>query len=159
MTAAPLANAGVRFPPPLLFVLGLLAGWCLSRLGPGLRLADELSTVLRMAGLLLIAAGFGLAAWGMITFKRARTAIIPNRSATAIVTTGPYRFTRNPMYLGMTLAYLGGALLIGTVWTLLLLPAVIAILYRRVIRREEAYLDAAFPDVYAEYRGRVRRWL
>jgi protein-S-isoprenylcysteine O-methyltransferase Ste14 len=95
----------------------------------------------------------------MITFKRARTAIIPNRSASAIVTTGPYRFTRNPMYAGLTLAYVGGALLIGTAWTLLLLPVVIAVLYRRVIRREEAYLDAAFPDVYAAYRGRVRRWL
>ena len=96
---------------------------------------------------------------GMLTFRAAQTAILPSRAASRIVTGGPYRFTRNPMYVGLTAAYVGTTLLIGTLWPIVLLPIVLSLLVRLVIRREEVYLLSAFRDEYATYAARVRRWL
>jgi protein-S-isoprenylcysteine O-methyltransferase Ste14 len=95
----------------------------------------------------------------MLTFRRARTAILPTRPASQLVDGGPYRFTRNPMYTGLTTAYVGAAALLDSVWPLLLLPLVLAALVRLVVRREEAYLRGAFGAEYAAYQARVRRWL
>jgi protein-S-isoprenylcysteine O-methyltransferase Ste14 len=86
-------------------------------------------------------------------------AIIPNRPASTLVTHGPFRLSRNPMYLGLSLVYLGVTLLVNSVWPLLLLPLVIAILQPTVIRLEERYLGARFGTAYDEYCRRVRRWL
>ena len=95
----------------------------------------------------------------MVTFKRAKTAIHPGRSASQLVTHGPYRFTRNPMYTGLTLQYLGGAALLDSAWPLVVLPIVLAILFKTVISREEMYLRDAFGVQYTEYVASVRRWL
>ncbi len=76
-----------------------------------------------------------------------------------IVDTGPYRFTRNPMYTGMTVAYLGGILILDSFWTLVMLPVALAILYFFVVKREERYLLAEFGDAYEAYRKRVKRWV
>ena len=108
---------------------------------------------------MLVVAGMGLSVWGIITFRLARTSIIPSRPASRLVENGPYRFTRNPMYTGLTLAYLGVAAMMNSAWPLLALPVVLALLVRLVVRREEAYLHDAFGEEYAAYRGRVRRWL
>ena len=157
MTESPtMSSPGVRIPPPFFFALGLIAGYLLSRVGPPLLFGSGSSSD---AGIALIVVGASFAAWGMLTFRAARTAINPTRSASRIVTAGPYRFTRNPMYVGLTTVYLGSSLLIGTWWCIILLPVVLALLVRFVIRREEAYLDAAFHDDYAAYRGHVRRWV
>jgi protein-S-isoprenylcysteine O-methyltransferase Ste14 len=149
---------GVRFPPPLLFVAGLGLGAWLDRARPW-PLPAMSSRAALVAGALMLACWLGLMLWAMLTFVRARTAIIPNRPATALVTGGPFRYTRNPMYLSLTLFYLGVTLLLGTVWPLLLLPVVLLVLHAAVIRREERHLDEAFGPAYAEYRARVRRWL
>ena len=80
-------------------------------------------------------------------------------STTTIVDTGPYRFTRNPIYLAMVLGLIGLAIAFNTLW-LLLVPVPFALVTRYgVIAREEAYLDRKFGDVYRRYRSRVRRWL
>lgn len=159
MTQPPaLQSPGVRFPPPLLFVGGLVAGWLLGRFVRALPMAAD-GRALDAAGTVFIVLGVGLAAWGMITFRLARTAIVPLHPASRIVTNGPYRFTRNPMYTGLTLAYLGISLYMNSVWALLALPIVLALLVRLVVRREEAYLRGAFPDEYGAYQSRVRRWL
>jgi protein-S-isoprenylcysteine O-methyltransferase Ste14 len=113
----------------------------------------------RALGWLLVTAGGILALAALAAFRRARTNILPNRPASALVVSGPYRFTRNPMYLSLTLLYLGGMFLANTWWPVLLLPPVLAALYWAVIRREERYLAAEFGDAYAAYRTRVRRWL
>ena len=155
----PLSNPGVRFPPPLLFVAGLVLGWALGRAGPWLRFAASGSGAYAIVGVGVIVVGVVLALSGILTFRAARTAIIPSHGASRLVTSGPYRFTRNPMYVGLTVAYVGAALLIGTYWPFLLLPVVLALLVRLVIRREEAYLISAFHDEYASYSARVRRWL
>jgi protein-S-isoprenylcysteine O-methyltransferase Ste14 len=155
------SGPGVRFPPPLLFVGGILAAWLLeSRFHELPVIPGSVSPIVyRFLGYMLILAGIVLAAWGMITFARAHTAIIPNRPASSIVDTGPYRFTRNPMYTGMTLAYLGIAVHLNSGWALLLLPVVLFLLHRFVIRREERYLSEAFGATYDAYRARVKRWV
>ncbi len=95
----------------------------------------------------------------MMTFARAKTAIIPMRPASTLVEKGPYRFTRNPMYTGMTVAYLGGVLILNSFWALVLLPAVLALLYVFVVKCEERYLVEEFGDDYEAYRRRVKRWI
>ena len=153
------ANAGVRFPPPLLFGGGFLAGWLLHRARPFHLFSAALAGIRPGLGWSILVAGLALSFSGIATFLRAGTAVIPHHPASRLVTDGPYRFTRNPMYLGLTLAYLGGVVLVDSVWPLLLLPFVLFALTVAVIRREERYLAAAFGDAYAAYRRRVRRWL
>lgn len=155
---AVLQSPGVRLPPPLLFVGGLVVGWLLGRFVRALPMAAD-GRGLDAAGTVFVVLGVGLAAWGMITFRRARTAIVPMHPASRIVDTGPYRFTRNPMYTGLTLVYVGVSLYMNSVWPLLALPIVLALLIRLVVRREEAYLRSAFPDEYVAYQARVRRWV
>jgi protein-S-isoprenylcysteine O-methyltransferase Ste14 len=107
----------------------------------------------------LVAIGVLLAAWGITTFRIARTSVIPHHSASRLVTAGPYRFTRNPMYTGLLISYVGATALFQTLWPLVLLPFVIFVMIRFVIQREERYLSDAFDADYFAYRGRVRRWL
>jgi protein-S-isoprenylcysteine O-methyltransferase Ste14 len=159
MTTAPLQNAGVKFPPPFLFVIAFLAGVAIDRWIAPLSLAGARSRPLIAAGWLMLLAGLAVTLWGLATFRMARTAIIPNRPARTIVASGPYRFSRNPMYVGVTALYVGLALLVNDAWPLLLLPLVLAALYTFVIRREERYLSSAFGTEYQEYCRRVRRWL
>ncbi|MCY7380025.1 MAG: isoprenylcysteine carboxylmethyltransferase family protein [Gemmatimonadaceae bacterium] len=151
-------SPGVRFPPPLIYVGALVIGWILDRRVRALPLIGE-PGLLWDFGLLLVALGLGLTAWGMLTFRAARTAIIPMRGASRLVDHGPYRFTRNPMYTGFTLMYLGAAAIMYSAWPLLALPIVVALLVRLVIEREERYLQDAFGSDYSDYRARVRRWL
>ena len=81
------------------------------------------------------------------------------RPTTSLVFTGPYRWTRNPMYLAMLLLYIGIALLFDIVWALVLTPLVMLLVVRLVIRREERYLEGKFGEEYRQYKGRVRRWI
>lgn len=114
---------------------------------------------LELVGWSDLAVGLGLMAWGMLTFRKARTAIYPNERARQLVETGPFRYTRNPMYLGMTLVYFGVTTLMNSWWPLFLLPLVLWALIALVVRREERYLAAEFGEHYRAYRGRVRRWM
>ena len=155
----PLANAGVRFPPPFLFVIGFLTGWTLDRFAYALPLSRFAGSALKPFGFAALTLGVVLAVWGMITFRRARTAIVPHHSASQLVTHGPYRFTRNPMYTGLTLQYVGAAALLDSAWPVIVLPVVILILFQTVISREEMYLRDAFGAEYSGYVASVRRWL
>lgn len=158
--AAPAHDSpGVPIPPPLLFVFGFLAGLLADGVVPLALLGAGRRSAAVWAGWGSIAAGLGLMLWGLVTFARARTAVMPHMPASRLVTAGPYRFTRNPMYLGIVLAYTGLALLIDTAWPLLLLPIVLVLLLVVVVRREERYLERAFGDAYRAYRRRVRRWV
>ncbi len=154
-------NPGVRFPPPLLLAAALLIGWILETRARSVPLSPNAGTAraLEVAGMFALAAGLGIAFWGLWTFFRARTAIMPHHAASRLVTSGPYRFTRNPMYVGLTTAYIGLSLMTNSIWPLVLLPLALLALYALVIRREERYLRAAFGDHYAAYQQRVRRWL
>ena len=149
-------SPGIRFPPPFLYAGVLLLGLILQRLVPLPLLPRTLSRSL--AAVLLIPAG-GLLLWSLGLFLKARTSPLPMRPTTSLVFSGPYRWTRNPMYLAMLLLYIGIALLFDIVWSLVLIPLIMYLVVRLVIRREERYLEAKFGEEYRQYKGRVRRWI
>ena len=149
-------TAGVVAPPPLIFVAGLIVGFALEALLPGVDLPGLVEWGL---GGLLVVAGLGLLLTFNASFSREGTAVEPWKPTTAIVTTGPYRFTRNPAYLGMALTYVGIAVLSSAVWVLVPLPFVIAAIDRGVIAREERYLERKFGQEYLDFKARVRRWI
>src|SRR6478735_6652020 len=121
MTQSPSRGPGVFIPPPLFFVAGFLIGWLLDQRVLRLRLVPDADAPAIIAmGLGVVVLGFVLATWGMITFARARTTIVPIRPASQLVQSGPYKFSRNPMYTGLTIAYVGAATVMNTVWPLLL---------------------------------------
>jgi protein-S-isoprenylcysteine O-methyltransferase Ste14 len=150
---------GVHCPPPFVFVSAFLIGMGLDRWGVELRFGPGGRPALLLAGWLPGALGLGVMLWAMLTFRRARTSLLPFRPATAMVTSGPYRFSRNPMYLGLTLLYVGLSFLTRMAWPLVMLPFALWALTALVIRREEWYLAAEFGPAYADYRKRVRRWI
>ncbi|NKB71736.1 MAG: isoprenylcysteine carboxylmethyltransferase family protein [Candidatus Latescibacteria bacterium] len=152
-------HPGVHFPPPLLFVVPLGIGWQCNKWLPLALLPELWRAGQVMAGWGLIVVAGLLAGWAMVTFALRRTAIFPNRPATALVTWGPFRYSRNPMYIAMSVLYIGVSMLINTAWALFFLPGVWAALYYLVIRREERYLTSAFGAEYDAYRARVRRWV
>ena len=113
----------------------------------------------RYAGAALVVLSMGLVLWAAILFKRADTGIVPFTPTTALVAAGPYRFTRNPMYLGMAGTLLGAAVLLGTLAPFVAIPLFVALIEWRFILAEEAVLLASFGSAYADYKARVRRWL
>ena len=155
-------HPGVFIPPPLFYVGAFLVGWLIARRrhAPIVR-ADigALFTIEQALGWVLVVAGVVLVASAFHAFIRAKTAIVPVKPATTIVAAGPYRFTRNPMYLALAVVYLGAALLVNSFWTLLLLPVAILCIQLYVIPKEERYLEAKFGDEYGAYKRRVRRWV
>jgi protein-S-isoprenylcysteine O-methyltransferase Ste14 len=113
----------------------------------------------RLLGVFLIAASGALAIPAKKAMRRAGTNINPNLPATAMVTDGPFRYTRNPLYLSLAALYAGLALLIGAVWPLVWLAPLMILVHWGVVRREERYLEAKFGDAYRAYKARVRRWI
>ena len=150
----------VRIPPPLLFALPLLTGFIVQHYVPThLVNGVEPTRIIRLVGVAEIAIALGLFAWAISTFRRLQTPVIPIRPARALAEEGPFKLTRNPMYLGFTVLYLGIALVANAFWPLVFLPEAIALTYLFAIRLEEAYLTREFGDAYREYCSRVRRWL
>ena len=149
-------NPGVIAPPPLIYAGALLAGLLANRLYPVRFLPRGLS---RALGWPPVAAGLAIGLLGFREMKRAGTNVDPYHPATAIVSEGPYRYTRNPLYVGMTLMYAGFAARANALPAALLLPAVLAVMRRGVIEREERYLEGKFGEEYLRYKGRVRRWI
>lgn len=149
-------SAGVRFPPPLIYIAGLVAGLLLDRWHPLLRLPLSVTfpaaVPVGLASLVVVLPAVRL-------MRRAGTAIDPRKTTTRLVVAGPFRFTRNPLYLSLVLLYAAIAVAASSLWMLLLLPAVVATVQAIVISREEAYLERKFGDDYRRYRERVRRWL
>jgi protein-S-isoprenylcysteine O-methyltransferase Ste14 len=156
-----LPHPGVNLPPPLVLVAGFVAGLALERWGWRVRISSDgwLRAICVLAGWLGIVAGLVIAGWGRAEFLRARTTVMPNRAASRLVMSGPYRYSRNPMYLGLSLLYVGLSLLFNLVWPLVLFPFAVIALVRLVISREERYLADAFGEDYVMYCARVGRWL
>lgn len=152
-------SPGVRFPPLLIYVIGYVIGWLIDRAWPWPILSGGRHAIMAILGWLLIGISIVIVTAALSIFRSRKTGIYPTRPASEIVSSGPYRFTRNPMYVGMTAFYVGLALLMNQLWPLLMLPIAAAILERYVIRREERYLREAFGEAYEEYCRRVRRWI
>lgn len=113
----------------------------------------------RHVGIGVAVAGVALDIWAAVRFRRERTGIVPFSEATVLVTSGPYGYTRNPMYLGMAIVLAGCALALGSVSPFLVIPAFLALITERFIVREEALLEAKFGAAYRNYAARVPRWL
>jgi len=147
---------GVVAPPPLLyggaFVLVLVFRWFWPMPIFGRAVAFWL-------GLALLVLGVGIAAWGRRTMQAAGTNVNPALPTTAIVASGPFRFSRNPLYLALTLLYLGLTLAFNTWWGIVVLIPVLIIMHRGVVLREERYLEQKFGETYRHYRSKVRRYL
>lgn len=159
-TAAGAADGpGIRFPPPFVFLSGFVATWLLNQRvmfpidGKGAR-APQL-----VIGYLAIAAGLALAAWGIATFRKARVSVMPIRPASQLVTWGPFRRSRNPLYVAMTFVYFGAAVVVNWAWPIVLLPIVLIVMNVAIIEREERYLAATFPGAYETYCAATPRWL
>lgn len=152
-------NSGVRIFPPAIYAAGVAAAFLLQWAWPLPFATGALVTVARVFGCLLVVLWLGLNIWALATFFRAGLTPNPSRPAKAITSQGPYRFTRNPMYLSLAFLQLGVAFLANSLWTLLFVIPVLYVVQRAVIDREEKYLTRKFGQEYLAYRQRVRRWL
>lgn len=153
------AHAGVIAPPPLIYFGFLLLGWVLDTYLLHLAFPFDLSLPVKVVAVALILAGLALEMWAGGLFKKAGTNVVPWSPSTALVETGPYRFSRNPMYVGFTLVYLGLALGLQSPAALILVLPCLALMAWGVVLREERYLAALFGQPYLDYCKRVRRWL
>jgi len=149
-------NAGVIVRPPLLYGAALIAALALRWFWP-MPIVDH--RVALLFGLVLLSLGAAIIVPGIRALHAAGTSVDPLRPTTAIVTSGPFRFSRNPLYLGLTLVYSGVTLLFDTWWGMLLLVPVMVVMHRGVVLREEQYLEATFGESYRRYLSTVRRYL
>jgi protein-S-isoprenylcysteine O-methyltransferase Ste14 len=155
--SGPADTAQVIARPPLLWGLAVVVGFALDRLMP-LRFVPAAVPAGWLGGAVL-AIAVALFAWAIATVTRAGSNVPTNKPTTSIVDTGPYRFTRNPIYLGMMLGLAGLAIAFDSFWLLLTLVPFAFVIRYGVVAREEAYLERKFGELYRRYRIRVRRWL
>ena len=143
-----------RIPwPPLIYAACVGAAVALGRLWP-----LDLGTDLRPVGIALMLAGLGFDATAMVTMARLRANILPHRAATGLVTTGPFAWSRNPIYLGNTLMLAGAAPTFGAAWLLVMVPVAVVLVTMLAIRREERHLAALFGSDWTAYAARTSRW-
>ena len=146
----------MRPPPPVYFLIALLSMAGLHYLAPGYR---WIAGPWRYLGFIPPAVGFAVVLYAAVLFRKYRTAIKPFKESSTLVTAGPYRFTRNPMYLSLLIALAGAAVVLGTATCLLALPLFAWLITTRFIRVEEAMLTERFGEPYLAYQKRVRRWV
>lgn len=148
-------NAGVIVRPPVLYAAALVALLVLRWRWP-LPILDGAGF---WPGFALAAVAVGILIWGRRTLLAGGTNVDPSLPATAVVTSGPYRLSRNPLYVGLALVYFGLTLALDSWWGIVLLVAVLIVMHRGVIQREERYLEQKFGDGYRQYRSTVRRYI
>ena len=149
-------NPGVRVPTPLIYLLPLLLGLLLDRRSHLPFLPRSLE---RIIGWPLIGGGVALLGWFLKTMRDADAPVRTDRPVPRLTTAGPFGYSRNPAYLGLAMIYAGIAVLRNSLWTILLLPAVLFVIQRELIGREERYLERAFGEEYLNYKTRVHRWV
>jgi protein-S-isoprenylcysteine O-methyltransferase Ste14 len=146
----------VRIYPPVYLLLSALLMVGLDLVLP---FGDVIPSGFRKLGAGLMVAGLALDIWAAGLFNRAGTSVRPLEPSSALVTRGPFRLTRNPMYLGMVVMLVGLGLVLGSVAPFAIVPAFVLLIEHRFIRREEAMLEGTFGAAYAEYKSKVRRWI
>ena len=151
-----LDNSGVRLPPPLVYFAAIVVGAAIDRVIPVRVLPASLTGWLGGALVLLALTLSGLS---FREFIKAKTTIRPDRPVSELVTTGPFRYSRNPLYLVLSMLQVGIGIWMNSVWVLVLLVPVLAWIRWRVIAPEERYLIRRFGQAYLDYQAKVRRWL
>lgn len=149
-------SPGVITHPPFIYAGGLLIAFGLHWLWPMPILTGPVGD---WVGGLLIVLGLAVAVWAIVTFVSAGTNVPTHKPSTTVVSRGPYRFSRNPIYVGLTAVMGGIGLMANTAWVLILLVPTLLVMHYGVILREERYLEAKFGADYRAYAERVRRWL
>ena len=152
------ASSPFRWPPVIYGTAAVVAG-VLSWFTPWRFEIVELRMFLMVTGTLLVVASLILVSLAAVRFKAAGTAVHPTEPTTAIVSSGIYRYTRNPMYLGMSLGLAGLGLALDQLWFLIAMPLAMLAVTKLAIEREEAYLAQKFGVEYLGYKARVRRWV
>jgi protein-S-isoprenylcysteine O-methyltransferase Ste14 len=142
--------------PPILFLGALLAANALRIVSP---LALEIAPMLRLFGGIVAVAALGLMAWAFLAFRAHQTSVLPHRRAEALIETGPFAVSRNPIYLSEAVLLAGLGLVNGSVWYWVVIPPFMLAVTRLAIIREEAHLKARFGPAWDGYAARVRRWL
>jgi len=150
-------TANVVIRPPIAWAVAVLAGLALNWLMPLPFI--PVAVPAGWLGAMVFALALALFAWAIATITWAGTNVPTSLPTTTIVDTGPYRFTRNPIYVGMVLGLIGLAIAVNSLWLLLTLVPFALVIRYGVVAREEAYLERKFGDVYRRYRTRVGRWL
>ena len=146
-----------KLPPPIMFAIAFALGATVHHFVP--LPAWPLGRPAYLAGAVILASGMCMGASLAISFLLNRTTLNPFAKPSTFVVRGPYRISRNPMYVTLVIVYLGGALMLGSVWPLLTLFGPLAVLLRVVIPFEEARMLSTFGDTYRDYCSSVRRWL
>jgi protein-S-isoprenylcysteine O-methyltransferase Ste14 len=152
----PIDTSGVRFPPPLIVIIVFGAGLQLQHLFPFIDIPEVIG---HFISVVCFVASAIFATSSFIMFLRAHTSPLPIRPTSVLVTNGPYRYSRNPMYLSLVLVYVGLALWLDVFWVFVLVPAVIILVQYLAIVREERYLERKFGQKYLRYKSCVRRWV
>jgi protein-S-isoprenylcysteine O-methyltransferase Ste14 len=145
----------VRVHPPIIYAISILAGIGLNELWP---LSMPFSLHGRFYGSLVIAIAVCIAVWSLLHFHKHDTDVRPDKPDSALITSGPYRFSRNPLYIMLSLVQLTVAIWLDNLWVLLLVVPSITVITRYAITREELYLEQLFGQKYLDYKQRVRRW-
>lgn len=160
MAPDPRDAARVRILPPGVPLITILLGQVLQRTWP-IALVPELAPLVRygVGGGIVAAAILGLGFRAVRTMRRSGQSENPWKPTPSVIETGPYRFTRNPMYLQLVIVCIGFAIMLQNPWTLLLTPLAALVLQELAIRPEEEYLERKFGETYLAYKRRVRRWL
>ena len=156
MTSSP-DKAQVTVPPPLFFLVPFGVGVAVQFTAP----LPFLPTGWLQLALGLPIVGLGLVAllWAVKTLTGAGTDLMFTKATTAVLRQGPYRFSRNPLYLGVSVVYIGAGIAVNSVWPLALFPVAVLLALFRAIRVEERYLETKFGQPYRDYKSAVRRWL
>ncbi|HEU4744071.1 MAG TPA: isoprenylcysteine carboxylmethyltransferase family protein [Anaerolineales bacterium] len=149
-------NISPMVHPPVVALMFIVIAYFLGRFAP---LPFSPPAILRYMGLVLSFVGFLLGIGAFLEFRKARTTLDPHGSAKQLVTSGIYRFTRNPIYLGFLLMVIGLPLNSGLYWGIVLAPFYVFMMNRLIIQHEESYLERKFGKTFTGYTSRVRRWL
>ncbi len=156
--AAEPVNAPIFPAPPIAALLFMATGWALNHFVPIAGRAAALPLESLLGGAAIMVCAVAIALFAVRTMMRAKTSFVPGAKAGALVATGVYKRTRNPMYLSLTLFTLGLGIATANLWMVLLAPVLLLYLQERVVKREEAYLSRRFGAEYDDYKAKVRRW-
>jgi protein-S-isoprenylcysteine O-methyltransferase Ste14 len=149
----------MRIPVPWVFILVYLGGAGVQHFLPIVIGSPDLVWIIRVAGFVFVGVGIAIAFSAMGIFRKTKTTTVPHETPSTLVVSGPYRFTRNPMYVGLTLIYLGVAGTRNEIWPVIVLPLLLAYINFLVIPVEEKNLRVVFGAEYQKYGERVGRWL
>ena len=150
------AGPGIRIPPPVIYLAALVIGSVLDYQWP---LSPLLGSSRYVVGPVIAITGGLIMPPVLVRFRRSGTTIDVRKPATALITEGPYRFSRNPIYVSLTLLYLGIGTLLNNAWILILVAPVFLVMNMWVVSREERHLEATFGEKFMRYKAAVRRWL